>query len=110
MEITEIQKVIEKILESFKKNRRSNNMDGLLKDGIASLEYSYYLISIITDSESGYRKKEADLISQDPKISQAKAETLAKATEEYKNWQKARYLYELLLELNMTAKKLSNNH
>jgi len=107
MKIEELQKVINVIFITIKADRQKNNINGLLNNGIACLEYSYQLIDIMVNFESEYRKFEADLI--DKGFTSAKAETQAKATDHYKNWTKCKYMYDTLLEMNLTCKKLASS-
>ena len=107
MQITEIQKTIGIILNKVAQQRKAGDYYGLITSGIASLEYSYYLIEPMIQAESEYRKLEASEITNG---SLGRAETIAKASEHYKDWQKARYLHDTLLEINMSCKKLSSSN
>lgn len=107
MKIEEIQKTINVIILKIKDQRQRNDFFGLLTSGIACLEYSYHLIDPMLEDESKYRKLEAEEINNG---ALGRAETIAKASEHYKNWQKARYMHNTLLELNMTCKRLANSN
>jgi hypothetical protein len=66
-----------------------------------------YLISPIADMEQAYRRIVRDrLIAED---SNAKAEAIAKASEEYKSWKKYSALYDLGHEQVMVLKKFRDN-
>ena len=107
MSIEEIQKTIEVIMNSIKNHRKLNDYYGLLTDGIACLEYSYKLIDVIVDNEQAYRQIQALEITKE---TLGKAEVIAKASNEYKNWKKATFLYDTLIEMNMTCKKLATSN
>lgn len=61
------------------------------------------LIGPLLDLETAYRQKIKEYMLQD--MSNAKAETMAKADNEYKNWQKLKMVYELAQEQIMLIKK-----
>lgn len=104
MKIEEIEKTINSIMNNIKLNRQKNNYIGLIENGIACIEYSYQLIDIIVNNEQDYRKLEAKEIESG---SLGRAEAIAKASDYYKNWKKATFMYNALLEMNMTCKKLA---
>lgn len=106
MTIDDINLTASKIITVIKKQRDNNDFIGIIKSGIASLEYVIHLIPIMVNEEHKYRLAEKEFVLTP--MPQGKAETLAKATEAYRNWRLAVALYDTLNELNMTCKKLSN--
>lgn len=107
----DIYKTIDTIVLAQKKARRENNYLGLMVNAEALLEYLPGLINHSVDQESEYRKFEAGMIEErddtGKRYTSAFCETKAKATEYYKNWQKAKQFIELLYEMVNLSKKLA---
>lgn len=104
--------LIDRIVEDNKDKRRKNDRDALLSNGEACLEYTYALIHHAVDQESEYRKFEAELAQTEEngkKVTGAYAETKAKATDYYKEWQRAKQVIELLYHLSNMAKALARS-
>ena len=103
-------KTIDVIVAQLKKDRLAQNFLGLLTSGEALLEYMPGLINHSIEQESLYRKFEAELAnkrdSADKPFSNAYCETQAKATDYYKEWQKAKQFIELMYEMVNMAKAL----
>ena len=108
MTIQDIQKTSEAILTTLKKQRHKNDTDGLIETGIASLEYAGQLIPMMVDSEHKYRVLEKESVLTP--MAQGKAETIAKASEEYRDWRHCVALYDTLNEISVMAKKLVNTN
>ena len=113
--IEETFKIIDKIIEAQKKARRENDYLTLLTNGEALLEYLPKLIEYSVEQESEYRKFEAKLADSIGDVTTGKrntssyAETQAKATDFYRNWQRTKLFMELIYELVNIAKKLSGS-
>lgn len=107
----ELYKTIDKIIESQKVARKRNDYDTLLLNGEACLEYAYQLILYGVDQESEYRKFEASLADKldenGKKFTSAYCETKAKATDAYREWQRAKQVVELLYDLANMGKALA---
>jgi len=107
----DIYKTIDTIIASQKKARSRNDYDTLLLNGEACLEYAYQLIIYGVEQESAYRKYEAGLADgvdeNGKKNTGAYCETKAKATPEYREWQKAKLVVELLYDLANMGKALA---
>ena len=91
--------------------RQTLNYDKLLLNGEACLEYAYQLILYGVDQESEYRKFEASLADKldenGKKFTSAYCETKAKATDAYREWQRAKLVVELLYDLANMGKALA---
>lgn len=110
--ITDIYKTIDSIIKAQKKARRENDYLTLMLNGEALLEYLPDLISYSVDQEAEYRKLEATLTNESidgKRNTSSYCETQAKASEFYKQWQKARQFIELMYEMVAMAKKLSSS-
>lgn len=109
--MTELYETIDRIIADCKVKRSRNDRDGLLENGQACLEYAYRLTHYSVDMESSYRKFEADLADKTDengkRNTSAYAETQAKATDFYKEWQRARQVIEVLNDLANMAKALA---
>jgi hypothetical protein len=105
-------KVIDTIIKAQKIARSRNDFLALMLNGEALLEYLPTLINYAVDQEGEYRKFEANLANtvKDGKLlSSSYCETQAKATEYYREWQRAKNFIELLYEMVYMAKKLSTS-
>ena len=107
----EIYETIDLIIADNKKKRSRNDRDGLLENGEACLEYAYKLTHISVDRESAYRKFEAGLADKTDENGKRNSvgycETQSKATEDYKEWQRAKQVTDLLFDLANMAKALA---
>lgn len=113
MKIEELNNTIEAIMSSNKKARNENNYLKLIENGFACLEYTHKLINISVDAEKEYRKFEAEellrLAEAGVKGKNGEAETKAKATEHYQNWQWTVQLINLCYEMVNVSKLLSRS-
>lgn len=107
----EIYKTIDTIVLAQKKARRENNFLALMINAEALLEYLPSMINHSVDSESEYRKYEAGMINErddtGKRFTSSYCETMAKATDYYKAWQKAKQFIELMYEMVNLSKKLA---
>lgn len=122
MKIEEVYKMIDTIIRSLKKSRQNKDYLTLMTSGFALLEYSPELINYSVDQESEYRKYEAKLSNEYEVIviqgvtanakgkrnTSSYCDTQAKATDYYKEWQRAKNFIELIYELVNMAKKLAS--
>jgi len=109
MNIEPTYKIIDVIIKAQKKARNDHNYLLLMENGQALLEYIPNLISYMVEQEGEYRKFEAKLSDEytgDKRNSSAYCETQSKATEFYKEWQKAKNFLELIYELVNMSKAL----
>lgn len=109
-----IYQTIDLIIDAQKKARKNNDFLTLLVNSEALLELLPKLINYSVDMESQYRKFEAklaDLMDEGKKRlnSSAYCETQAKATDEYREWQKAKLFQELIYEMVNIGKKLAGS-
>lgn len=112
MEIAQVYKTIDTIIEAQKKARRNNDYITLLTNSEALLEHLPALINYQVDQEALYRKFEAKLadeFSGDKRNSSSYCETQAKATEYYTEWQRAKLFQELIYEMVALGKKLASS-
>lgn len=113
MNIQELHKTIGVIMESNKKARQNNNYILLIENGFACLEYIHKIIDIAVESEKQYRQFEAkvlyDLKESGVKGKNGEAETRAKATGFYSDWQHSIQLITLCYEMVNVAKLLSRS-
>lgn len=113
MKIEEVYKTIDTIIASFKKARHNKDYLTLMSNGLALLEYLPSLINYSIDQESEYRKFEAKMSDEredtGKKFTGSYCETKAKATDFYKEWQRAKSFIELTYELVNIAKKLAGS-
>ena len=109
----ELYKTIDLIVSHQKKARQSNDFYTLMKNGEALLEYMPNLIRYSVEQEAEYRKFEAKTVNEVDSAGKMRtssfAETQAKATDFYKNWQQARLFIELIYEMVQMSKKLAGN-
>lgn len=102
---------IELITSKFRADRKANNYLGLVEDGLALLEEVPKLIEISITQESLYRQFEARLADEvdekGKKVPNTYCETMSKATDNYKEWQKAKQLIEYVYELVNMSKILA---
>jgi hypothetical protein len=107
----QIYNTIDKIVAAQKKARANNDFLGLMVNAEALLEYLPSLINHSVDSESEYRKYEAGIINErddtGKRYTSSYCETMAKATDYYKAWQKAKQFIELMYEMVNLSKKLA---
>lgn len=107
----QIYKTIDAIVMAQKKARKENNFLALMINAEALLEYLPSMINHSVDSESEYRKFEAGMVDQrddtGKRYTSSYSETKAKATEFYKEWQKAKQFIELMYEMVNLSKKLA---
>lgn len=113
MNIQELHKTIGAIMDSNKKARQANNYILLIENGFACLEYVHKIIDIAIDSEKKYRQYEAKVLEElknsGVKGKNGEAETRAKATEFYSDWQHSIQLITLCYEMVNVAKLLSRS-
>jgi len=110
--IEEIYSAIDRIVEAQKKARLKNDYLTLLVNAEALLERIPQLIIYSTDQEHEYRKFEAklaDIKIDDKRQSSSYCETMAKATDNYKNWQRSKLFMELVYEYINISKKLASS-
>lgn len=109
----DLYKTIDSIVEAQKKARRNNDYLGLMTNAEALLEYLPSLINHSVNQESEYRKFEAKLSDgrddTGKRYTGAYCETQAKATDFYKEWQRAKLFIDLLFEFVNMAKKLAGS-
>lgn len=67
-----------------------------------------YLVGPLMDAEQAYRQKVVENMKDESVGSHAKAEALAKAGEEYKEYRKLQYAYDLGQEQIMLIKRFSD--
>lgn len=113
MEISQVYKTIDTIIASFKKARHDKDYLTLMSNGLALLEYLPSLINYSVEQEAEYRKFESNLSDQkdefSKRLSSSYCETKAKATDYYKEWQRAKNFIELIYELVQISKKLAGS-
>jgi hypothetical protein len=110
--IEETYKTIDVIIKSFKKARRNNDYLTILTNALALLEYLPEMIEYMVGQEAEYRKFEAGLADKtenEKRLPSSYCETQAKATNFYKEWQRAKNFIELCYELVNIAKKLASS-
>lgn len=109
--IDEIYKTIDVIVQEQKKARQRNDYLTLMTNAEALLEYLPELIRYSVDQEAGYRKYEARIANEEDdkgkKLTSSFCEVQAKATDFYKEWQKAKQFIDLLYEMVNMSKKLA---
>lgn len=108
-----VYETVDIITKKFRADRKSNNYLGLVEDGLALLEEIPKLIEISITQEAEYRKYEAKLSDErdenGKRFSGAYCETQSKATEFYKEWQKAKQFQELVYNMVNMAKILAKS-
>lgn len=113
MEIIKLYTLIDTIVLAQKKARHNNDYLTLMLNAEALLENLPTLINYAVDQESNYRKYEAKIANEkdenDKKLTGAYCETQAKATDFYKEWQKAKLFMELMYEMVALSKKLAGS-
>lgn len=106
---------LELIIKSNKQKRKGKDYLGILLNSEAVLEYLPALIQYEVDKESEYRKFEASILELEGaelkgrKITSSLAETLAKATNDYKEFRKAQLFRELSYEVVQMGKKIAGS-
>lgn len=102
---------IDIITKKFRADRKANNYLGLVEDGLALLEEIPKLVEISIIQESEYRKFEARLSDEKDengkRFTNSYCETQSKATDYYKDWQKAKQTIEFVYELVNMSKILA---
>lgn len=112
MEIQVLYKLIDTIFLAQKKARHNNDYLTLMVNAEALLENLPTLINYSIDQESQYRKFEAKLASEEiegKKPTGSYCETQAKATDFYREWQKAKLFIDLMYEMVALSKKLAGS-
>lgn len=113
MEIQEVYKTIDAIVNAQKKARKANDYLTLLVNAEAMLEYLPNLINFQIEQEKCYRKFEAELGNKKDDngkfLSSSYCETQAKATDYYSEWQRARKFEELVYEMVKLGKMLARS-
>ena len=104
----DIYKIFESIRKSNLEARKMNNYDKLLENAQALSDYIPQIIDILVEQENLYRKYEAELLNQE-KMTSSKAETLAKATEYYKEYKRAELIQDWAYETINISKKLATS-
>lgn len=111
--VEDIYEIIDKVTATMREQRHNNDRDGLLLSGEALLELSYKLTHLSVEAESRYRKFEAGLVEEKDengkKLTSAYCETKAKATDDYKDWQRAKQVIDVLNGLANMSKMLARN-
>lgn len=106
-------KTIDIIVKAQQKARQSNDYLTLMVNAEALLERIPALINYSVEQESEYRKYEAKIANEidenKKKLSGAYCETQAKATDFYKEWQKAKQVIEFMYEMVQMSKKLAGS-
>lgn len=109
----ELYKTIDVIIKAQQKARQNNDYLNLLLNAEALLERIPQLINYATTQEGEYRKFEAKLSDEfdvnNKRNSSAYCDTQAKATDFYREWQKAKLFTELIYEMVNLAKKLAGS-
>lgn len=112
----EIYKTIDIIIKAQQKARQRNDYNTLLLNSEALLERIPALINYQVEQEAEYRKFEAKLSNETnlegntvKRNSSAYCETQAKATDNYKEWQKAKLFTEMIYEMIQLSKKLASS-
>lgn len=108
-----VYKAIDKIASENKKARDSGNYFALVLNGQMCLNHIASLISHSIEQQSLYRKFEArrlsELTTSNEKGKNGIAEVEAKATDYYKEWQRAEMTIELMYNLANMAKLLAKD-
>ena len=103
-------KVLDTIIKAQKKARQDHNYLLLMENGYALLEYSPTLVNYMIEQEHEYRKFESGLVDEKDENGKQRtssyAETKAKATTFYKEWQRAKNFLDLVYELVNMSKAL----
>lgn len=106
-------KAIDAIVRSNKEARDAGNYIGLVLNGQMCLNHVWTLVSHGIEQESLYRKFEArrlnELLASGERGKNGIAEVEAKATDYYREWQKATQTVNLLYEMTNLAKKLAGD-
>lgn len=107
----EVFKTIDIIFEAQKKARHKNDYNTLMVNAEALLERVPALINYSIEKEKQYRKEEAKIANERDETGKQRsgsyAETQAKATEYYTEWQKAKLFMDLIYEMVALSKKLA---
>ena len=104
----DIYKIFESIRKSNLEARKMNNYDKLLENAQALSDYIPQIIDILVEQENQYRKFDAELLSQE-KMTSSKAETMAKATDYYKEFKRAELMQDWAYETINISKKLATS-
>lgn len=107
----EVYKIVDVIVKAQKKARKDNDFFGLMKNAEALLEYIPQLIDYSINREHEYRKFESQIlnsVTENAKpVTSSYAETQAKATDAYRDWQKAKQTIDWMYEMVNMSKKLA---
>lgn len=113
MNIEDIYKTIDVIVTNQQKARKNNDYLTLLLNAEALLERIPTIINYSVEQESEYRKFEAKIADEKDengkRNSGAYAETKAKATDYYKDWQKSKLFMDMIYEMINLSKKLAGS-
>lgn len=107
----ETAKIILKEVDNAKRFVINSKMSELFLSSEVLMSAMASLLGPVVDLESAYRKKMKQYIlslEENKPMSLAKAELLAKADDEYKNWQKIKMVYDLAQEQVMVIKKFAD--
>lgn len=106
-------KTIDIIVKAQQKARQNNDYLTLMVNAEALLERIPELINYSVDQEAIYRKYEAKVLDEKDENGKNRtssyAETQAKATEAYKEWQRAKNFIEFMYEMVNLSKKLAGS-
>lgn len=109
----ETYKTVDLIVSALKKHRKNNDYLNLVITAEALLEYIPMFIEHSVNKEHEYRKYEAELANKtDEKgkpLTGSYCETQAKATNEYKEWQRSKLTIDWVYEVVNMAKKLASS-
>lgn len=109
----ELYKTIDVIVKAQQKARQKNDYLTLMVNAEALLERIPTLINYSVEQEAIYRKHEAKILDEKDENNKNRtssyAETQAKATEAYKEWQKAKLFIEFMYEMVNLSKKLASS-
>jgi len=104
----EIYKTFEMIRKSNLEARKNNLYDKLLENAQALSDYIPQLIEILVTEENKYRKIEAEALNEE-KMTSARAETVAKSSENYKEYIRAKLTLDWCYETINISKKLATS-
>lgn len=103
--------IIDTIIKDTKQKHERHDEIGIISNAFVLLSHMSDLIKYEVDNEAIYRKKEAELLSSFDNTGKARtsswAETNARASDEYKNYQKAMKFRDLLYEVVQLSKKVA---
>jgi hypothetical protein len=107
----EFYKMIDVVVAENKEFRQRHDYLGLIQNGQRLLNSLPKLIDYSTTQESEYRKFEAKELERlaEEKGRNGVAETNAKATDQYREWQRASQTIEMIYHLANMAKRLASD-